>query len=136
MDLKNLIVEDTSISAEHPLLEGFVVNIGFISKDKTRKMLEKATTTKFNKRTHKPEEDVDNDIFLKMYSKALIKSWVGLKYSYLIDLLPVDLSSVSDLDQEMEYSEENALDLLKNSPDFDGWISSVAGDIKKFNTNK
>lgn len=133
MDLKNLIVDDTSIEVEHPTLEGFFVGVNFISKEKMRKLLDRATTTKFNKKTHKPEEEVDNDTFLGFYSKALIKDWRGLKYSYLKELLPVDLTAVPDLDVELEYTEDNALSLLKGSSDFDTWLSSTVSDVTVFN---
>lgn len=132
MDLKSLIVQDTVIKIEHPLLEGFVVEVAFISKDKTRKMLEKATTTKYNKRTHKPEDNIDNNLFLSMYSKNLIKGWEGLKFEYLNYLLPVDLKG-QNLEDTVEYSQENALELLKNSTDFDGWLSSAVEDVSVFN---
>ena len=133
MDLKSLIVEKTEIEVEHPSLEGFYVTVAYISKDRMRKLLDRATSTKFNTKTHKPEEEVDNDLFLNLYSKALIKGWRGLKYIYLEDLLPVDLSAVEDPEKEIEYKEDNALDLLKNSTDFDNWLSSVVSDIKVFN---
>ena len=133
MDLKNLIVQDSTLQAEHPSLEGFIVTVAFISKEKTRKMLDRSTITKFSKKTHKPEEEIDNDLFLNLYSKALIKGWKGLKYEYLNELLPVDLSAVDNLDEEMEYTEENALSLLKNSTDFDSWLSAVISDITAFN---
>ncbi|MCP3899110.1 MAG: hypothetical protein GY707_05185 [Desulfobacteraceae bacterium] len=133
MDLKSLIVEKTEIEVEHPALDGFFVTVSYISKDRMKKLLDRATTTKFNRKTHKPEEEVDNDVFLALYSKALIKGWKGLKYSYLEELLPVDLSSVEDTEAEVEYKEENALDLLKTSTDFDNWLSSVVSDITVFN---
>ncbi len=133
MDLKSLIVEKTEIKVEHPVLEGFCVTVSFISKDRMKKLLDRATTTKFSKKTHKPEEEVDNDIFLALYSKALIVNWEGLKYSYLKDLLPVDLSNIEDTDKEIQYNEENALELLKGSTDFDNWLSSVVSDITVFN---
>jgi len=133
MDLKSLIVEKTEMEVEHPILEGFYVTVSFISKEKMRKLLERATTTKYNKRSHKPEEEVDNDLFLSLYSKELIKGWKGLKYAYLSELLPVDLSSVEDKEKALAYTPENALDLLKNSTDFDSWLSSVVSDISTFN---
>lgn len=132
MDLKSLITNNKIIETEHPELEGFVVTIGFISREKTKKLIEKATTTKYNRKTHQPEETIDNDLFLSMYTKELIKDWKGLKYAYLTELLPVDISQV-DGEEELEYSEENALDLMKNSSDFDTWLSSVTGDIRNFN---
>ena len=132
MDLKSLIVEKTEMMVEHPSLEGFVVTVSFINKEKMRKLLDRSTTTKYNKRSHKPEEEVDNDLFLSLYSKELIKDWKGLKYGYLAEMLPVDLSAV-DKDEELEYSFDNALSLLKNSSDFDNWLSSVVADVTNFN---
>lgn len=133
MDLKSLIVEKTEVKVEHPLLEGFKVTVAYISKDQTRKMLDRATKTVFNNRTHKPEEEVDNTMFLSFYSKAMIKGWTGLQYKYLNELLPVDLSGIEDLTAEVEYSEENALEILKNSTDFDNWLSSVVNNVSVFN---
>ena len=133
MSLKNLIVNKAQIDIEHPLLDGFVVTVNFISKDKMRKLLDRSSTTKFSKKTHKPEETLDNDIFLNMYSKALISNWTGLKYSYLNELLPVDLSSITDLEELVDYTEEDALDLLKGSTDFDTWLSDAVSDITVFN---
>lgn len=133
MELKSLIVEKTEVEVEHPLLEGFKVTVAYISKDKTRKMLDKATKTVFNNRTHKPEEEVDNELFLSFYSKAMIKGWTGLQYIYLNELLPVDLSTIEDVTQTIEYSEDNALEILKNSTDFDNWLSSVVNNVSVFN---
>jgi len=133
MDLKSLIVENTEIEAEHPLLEGFIVTVAYISKDKTRKMLDRATKTVFDKKTHKPIEEVDNELFLSFYSKAMIKGWKGLQYGYLRELLPVDLSSVEDLKSEVDYTEENALEILKNSTDFDTWLNTVVNNVSVFN---
>lgn len=135
MELKSLITNNTSVEVEHPNLEGFVVTIGFISKDKTKKLVDRATTTKFSKITHKLEEDIDSDLFLKLYTKELIKGWKGLKLGYLLELVPVDLSDC-DPEEELEYSESNALDLMKGSSDFDNWLSSVVADVGNFNKPK
>jgi hypothetical protein len=135
MDLKNLITEDTTTEVEHPNLDGFIVTVQYISKDKTKKILDRATTTKFSKLTRKIEEEVDSDLFLKIYTKELIKGWKGLKLSYLLELLPVDLGD-EDPELELEYTEENALGLMKNSNDFENWISTVVNDVGNFNKPK
>lgn len=135
MELKSLITNNTTVEVEHPNLEGFVVTIGYMSKDKTKKIIDRATTTKFSKITHKLEEDVDSDLFLKLYTKELIKGWKGLKLSYLLELIPVDLADY-DLDDELEYSESSALDLMKGSSDFDNWLSAVVADVGNFNKPK
>jgi len=132
MELKNLITNNKTIKTEHPGLEGFVVEVSFISREKTKKLIEKATTTSFNKKTHQPEESLDSELFMELYTKALIKGWTGLKLGYLKELLPVELGDM-ELEEEIEYTEKNALDLRQNATDFDTWLSSVVGDIRNFN---
>lgn len=134
MELKNLISSNKVIKVEHPGLDGFIVDVAFISRDLTKKLVDKSTTSIYNRKTRQPEEDVDNDLFMRLYTKELVKGWTGLRLSYLPELVPVDFSSTEYADDEMlEYSEQNALDLMKNSTDFDNWLSSVVKDVKNFN---
>lgn len=133
MELKNLISTSKTIKIEHPELEGFVVELQYIPREKLRKIADRATTQKFSKKTHQPEEQIDNARFLEMYVEELIKGWTGLKYKYLPDLLPVDLEVIESEDGELEFSIDNAITLMKNSTNFDSWISSVVGDVTNFN---
>ena len=132
MELKNLIAKNKVIEVEHPALEGFIVSVAYVSRETTRKLLDKATITKYNTKTHKPEEEVDNDLFLKLNTKAIIRNWKGLKFEYLSELVAVDMSEAPE-EGELEYSEENALALIKNSTDFDTWLSTILSDVKNFN---
>ena len=130
-NLSSMIKADTIIEKEHPEYDGFIVSVGFVSKERTRKMVEKATVKKFSKSTHQLEEEVDNDIFLALYTKALIKGWKGLKAEYLLELAPVDIGDAA-LDSTVDFNDENALILMQNSNPFDQWLSGVSGDIKNF----
>jgi hypothetical protein len=40
------------------------------------------------------------------------------------------------LEAELEYNEENALQLMKNSTNFDAFISEQVTDLGNFSTNK
>ena len=91
--------------------------------------------TKFNKRTHQPEEELNEDKFLKEYCKAVIRGWSGFKYSYLEELLLVDVSSF-DPDDELPYTTDNAETLMKNSDAFDTWLTSTASELENFTKGK
>ena len=132
MELSKLIVPSKTVWEEYPGLGGFEVELAYLTRDELMKIRDKSTNTKISRRTRKPEDEVDNDLFQSLYFKAVIKNWRGLKYKYLAKLVPVDLSAVTDLDDELEYSEENAEALMKNCSDFDGWISSVLDDVQNF----
>lgn len=132
MDLKSLVVESKTVTVEHPQFDGFKVELAYISKDKLKKLADRATTQKFNKRTHQPEDEIDSDMFLKIYTAELVKGWTGLKAKYLPELLPVNLESV-DPESEVEFNEDNALLLMQKSTDFDQWVSTVINDVANFN---
>lgn len=132
MELKNLITNDREIEVEHPIFDGLFVKVAYVPRERIKKFLDKATVTTFDRKTRKETEEVDNDLFLGMYVPALLKGWKGFKYEYLQELIPVDLSEV-EADGELEYTEDNALTLMKNSVEFDDWVSTIVKDIKNFN---
>ena len=58
----------------------------------------------------------------------------GLKLKYLEQLAPVDLTG-QDMEAELKYTAENALYLMKNSSNFDGFISEQVSDLGNFSTS-
>lgn len=134
MDIKNLILEEKIIEVEHPVLDGFKVEIAYLSRERVKKLLDKATSMSYDKRTHQPKETVDDKLFMQLYAKELIRGWKGLTAAHLAELVPVNLDG-QDLDAEIEYTAENAEYLLKSSSEIDNWLSSVISEVKNFNKN-
>ena len=99
------------------------------------KVRNKALTYKFNKRTRQREEEVDNEKFLEAYAEKAIAGWKGLKVKHLPVLLPVDISTM-DAAEEVEYSMEDAIELLKNSTIFDQFITDTMNDFEQFSVKK
>lgn len=132
LSLKNLIVANKETDAEFPGMPGFVIRVGFLTKETLQKIRKKSTKTMFKNR--QMQEEIDDDIFMQAYTDAAIKGWKGLKLSYLDKLAPVDLSG-QDMDSELTYSQENAVFLLKNSTDFDSFISETVTTIANFPSN-
>ena len=92
-------------------------------------------TTKWNKKTHQPIEEMDDDKFIVEYCKAVIKGWKGLKFSYLEELLLVDISNLNP-DDCLPYTQDNAELLMKNATDFDTWVTETVGDLENFTGDK
>jgi hypothetical protein len=132
--IKNLMVTDKVTEVEFPDIEGFTVNICYLSRDRLMKIRNSALVYKYNKRTRQREEEVDNDKFLEAYAEAVIKGWKGLTIKALGQLLPVDTSK-SDPKQEIPYTAEDALDLLRNSTIFDQFITDTLNDFDNFDKN-
>ena len=68
---------------------------------------------------------------MELYVEAVIKDWKGFKVKYLTQLVPVELSGQSE-DDELPYTAENALTMMKQSSDFDSWVASIVADLGKF----
>jgi len=132
MDLSKLIVPSKTVWSEYPGLPGFEVQLAYLTRDELQEMREKCTQVKYNK-GREPKEEVDSELFQKLYIKGVIKDWKGLKYTYLSKLAPVDLSSVEDLENgELDFSESNAELLMKNARGFDDWVTDMLEDVGNF----
>lgn len=134
MELKGLLTNERIVTAEYPDpdLKGFEVSVAYVSREELQKIRSKCLVTKFDKKTRQPQESVDDKLFLQLYVNKVIRGWKGLKLKYLQELVLVDLGS-ADPESELEYSEENALQLMQNSIPFDTWITGVVSDISFFN---
>jgi len=134
--IKSLLVTgDKTIDVDFPDIDGFVVTISYVPREDLLKIRNQALVYKFNKRTRQREEEVDNDKFIEAYCERVIKGWKGLKVKHLPKLLPVDISSLKS-DDDIPYSGEEALELLKNSSIFDQFITDTVNDLEKFSVQK
>ena len=133
--IKNMIAKETTTWVEFPDVDGFEVNLRFLTREELTKIRNASLTYKFNKRTRQREEEIDNDKFLDNYAQKAIVGWKGLKVKHLPVLLPVDISSM-DANEEIEYSEDEAVELLKNSSVFDQFVTDAMNDFEQFSKQK
>jgi hypothetical protein len=133
--ISNLIAKETVIDVEFPDIDGFVVQLVYLGRDDLLKIRNSSLSYKFNKRTRQREEEVDNEKFIEEYARKAIKGWSGLKVKDLPKLLPVDISQMNPQD-EITYTEEDALDLLRSSTIFDQFVTDALNDYEKFSINK
>jgi len=127
--LKSLLVPSKSVEVEYPGMPGFLVSLCFLSRETLINIRKKSTKTTFKNR--QAAEEFNEELFLQLYVENAVKGWTGLKLNYLEQLAPVDLTG-QDMDAELEYSPENALYLMKNSSNFDGFVSEQVSDLGNF----
>jgi len=80
-------------------------------------------------------EEIDNDRFLENYAEKAIMGWKGLKVKHMPALMPVDISGI-DGEDNIEYSSEDAIELLKNSTVFDQFVTDTMNDFEQFSKKK
>jgi|TARA_R110002153_G_scaffold261290_2_gene421658 hypothetical protein len=131
VSLVSLLTPSKTVSLDYPGMDGFEVDVCYLAREELVKLRNRCVSQKFNRKTRGFEEQLDEDKFLVEYCKAVIKGWKGLKYSYLEELLLVDISALNP-DDELEHNQENAETLMKNASDFDTWLTEVTGELENF----
>lgn len=132
LSLKSLLVPSKSVEVEYPGMPGFKLDLAFLSRETLLNIRKKSTKTSFKNR--QPQEDFNEELFLQLYVENAVKGWTGFKLRYLEQLAPVDLSG-QDMEAELEYTAENALYLMKNSSNFDAFVSEQVSDLGNFSTS-
>jgi len=133
MELKSLLVDIKTTWAEFPGLNDFEVELANLSRKELVALRKKCTSNTFNRKTRGFEETLNDEKFVKEFTKATVKNWRGLKLKYLEDLVLVDLQG-QDGESMLEYTEANAHLLVENSSEFDNWLNEVVFDLENFRT--
>lgn len=135
VSLQSLFVPEKQTEIDFPGMEGFKLNICFLSREAGQKLVKKHTVTKYDRKSHQPFDHLDEESFVPAYLEKTLKGWSGLKYRYLEELLPVDIGD-KDLDSELPYTKENAIFLVKESETFENWISEAIRDLSNFTQDR
>ena len=135
MDLKSLLVDSKTTWVEFPGLDGFEVELANLSRKELIALRKRCTTNKFNRKTRAFEESLDDDKFVVEFTESTVKSWKGLKLKYLEDLVLVDISG-QDSESFLDWTIDNALQLVENSSEFDNWLNEVVFDLENFRTRE
>lgn len=128
-NIKTLLVPNKTVETEFPGLPGFKIKLCFLSRETLTTIRKKSTKTVFKNR--QMTEDFDEDLFLQLYVQNTIKGWSGLTLEHLSKLVPIELAD-QDPKTLVDFSDENALSLMKNSTNFDSFITEQVTDLGNF----
>jgi len=131
LQLKELLIDTKSAWLDYPEHKGFEVQVAMVSRPETTRLRKSCITSKFDRKTQQPIENLDEDKFVDIFTKATLKGWKGLTLEHLKSLVLVNIGDV-DPSTELEYSEENALMLVQASTEFDTWLNEVVFDLENF----
>ena len=95
MELKKLMVDTKSAWIDYPGLDGFSVEVVNLSRKELTALRKRCTTTKFDRKTRQPVENLDEDKFVTEFSQASIKGWKGLTLEHLETLLLINSEGLS-----------------------------------------
>ena len=136
VSLKSLMTPTKTVEFDYPGCEGFKVKLCYLAREELMKLRTRCVSQVFNKKTRGYEEKMDDDKFLTEYTKAVIKGWTGFKLGYAKNMLLLRDLSPEQEETVLEFSNENVEILMKNSADFDTWVTEQVGDLENFTSSK
>ena len=131
MDLKKLVVDSKAVWVDFPGLSGFQVEVANLSRKELNSVRKRCTVQKFDRKTRGVVETLDEEKFVKEFTKATVKNWKGLTLEHLETLILIDTDN-QDLTKEVEYTQDNAEVLVNSSTEFDTWLNEVVFDLDNF----
>jgi hypothetical protein len=135
VSLASLMTPSKTVTIDFPGHKDMTIDLCYLAREELVKLRKRCVTTKFNKKTRQPEEELDEERFLVEYCKAVIKGWSGLKYKYLEELLLVDVSAL-DPEDTLPFTQDNSELLMRNATEFDTWVTETVSDLENFTGNK
>lgn len=131
MKLTDLMVDTKAAWLDFPGCAGFEVQVANLSRKELVALRKKCITQKFDRKTRMMNEELDEEKFVKEFTKATVLGWKGFKLEYLEDLMLVDIGD-NDPELTVDYSIDQAEVLVQNSTEFDNWINEVVFDLGNF----
>jgi hypothetical protein len=125
------MVDVKEVWVEYPGFDDFSVKVASLSRKELLALRNRCVEKVIDKKTRQPQEVLNDEKFIDEFTNAVVKDWKGLKYSYLEQLLLVDVSKLNP-DDTLSYSEGNAKLLVANSSMFDSWLNEVVFDLDNF----
>lgn len=113
-------------------LDGFEVKVAYLSREELNKIIKANTRTAFSPATRQKEDKLDQELFMKSLVQATILDWKGLTLNHASSLMPMKFPEDLDLSAEIEFDDEAAIELTKNSPIFDSWLNDVIFNLNNF----
>ena len=134
--LNNLKINQKSIKVSFPRFKGFVLNMCYLPIEELSSIREKNVNISFNRVTRQREETVDKDKFMDEYIKKAVVGWEGLTFEIVKSLVPIEVAE-GELNNVVPYTHEDAMWLVKNSNEFDSFVSDTMNQVDLFSvTNK
>jgi hypothetical protein len=112
--------------------DGFEVKISYLARDELSKIRNTVTRVSWSPKTRQKEENIDTELFVSEFVKAAVLEWKGFTVKHALRLLPIEIPEGVSENDEIEFSQEEAIALATNSVIFDSWLNEVVFDLANF----
>lgn len=128
MELSKLIIPSKPMEFEYPGVEGLTFTISHLSRKKITDMRKAHTKLVKSKVTTSFIDELDEDAFMKEYTSAVLSGWKGLDTDNVQNFIVIEPCETADI----EYTVDNAYQLMINSQELEQWVADKLVDIENF----
>lgn len=138
-DISNLVDvgKKSQIDVTIPGVDGFKVQLKYITSDEVEKLRDSCTKATFNPTTGQKEFQLDYKCFYQSLISRIVVDWTGLKVKHLKALLPVNSDKYKEVNPESEikFTQKNLKFLADYSTPFVNFIVSEVNNINDINAD-
>jgi hypothetical protein len=131
INIANVVLKSKDTEFTFPSVADFKVTIRYNTSERLTELRKECVKTIMDPVHGVPVEDLDMVKWNAIFSNNTIVGWKGLTWGILAELMLIDESQV-DLEEEIDFSNENATTLLSGSKTFDAWVSNCLTSINNF----
>lgn len=110
--------------------------LAYLSRTELQAMIGRNTKIDFDSRTHEKTEKLNAEKLSQEIADTCILGWSGVTYKWLATVMDIDLSTIKDINAEVEFTRENLNDLLKNTYGIESWVFDTVKDAANFSEKK
>jgi hypothetical protein len=137
MNLNDLVVKTDVINeVVYDKDYNVAVKLKYLPRAEVQAIMARNMKVVFNKKTHKQDSELDGESLVKELAKIAVKGWKGVTYKYLSTLVVIDTKKIKNLDEEVEFNEDNLMFLVNNSDYFGSWLIDTVRDASNFSEKK
>lgn len=129
--LQSLKINKKEITVPFSRFKDFKLRMKYVTREELASIRERSTTINYNRVSRAKEETVNTDTFMDIYLKEAVVGWSGLTYEILSKLVPIETDGLN-MSAEIAYTHEDAMWLVKNSSEFDAFISDTMSQVDLF----
>lgn len=129
MKLSNIVKVEKVKAIPFDIMPDVTIELVYKSRAKTALVFKDSYVTEYDEEGTISQK-LDLDKFCENFVRETIVGWSGMKLHHLTPYMFVDEGE--DLEQEVEFSVENAIFLYKNCKQFEAWVAKVSQDIERF----
>jgi hypothetical protein len=136
LSVTSLLKKDTSdMCAQVEYQYGIFFHLKFTARNDLMRMMKESTIMRYNPSTKTREPSLDGDKLIRKYCAAAVEGWHGMTPRNLSRLIPMKNVPEEQLDVEIQFSQDQLVELVKNSAEIDTFLQQTATDVNYFNAD-